>query len=177
MQYLIAALLSTLLMTNSFSATSKTVDKNTHEFKTIDEAQKNCPSADTIEFKSGTPAPGVFAKVGFVTATFSASLGGVTFMNSTIDTSCPAGTPKPEIFDSAKNAKNKKKHGDTICLLIITPILADNNKTIKDISLAEIDGSYGSMKGKSIRCNYKYTGVNDPETSKPIETVVILRSE
>jgi hypothetical protein len=176
MKYFIAAILSTALMTTGIAATKHTANSNTQQFKTIEEAGVNCPPAESIGFEPGTPAPDAFAKIGYITATFSASLNGTTFMNSTIDTSCPVGTPKPKIFDSAKKAKQLQKKGKTICLLIISPILADNSKNIKTISPAEIDGSYGSKDGKSIRCNYKYTGVDDPETSKPIETIVILRS-
>lgn len=175
MKYVIT-LLSALLMTNSFAATKHSSSNHAQEFKTIEEAQKHCPEAASIEFEPGTAAPGEFAKLGYITATFSAKMNDTTFMNSTVDTSCPVGTPKPEIFASAKEGKKLQKAGDTICLLIITPILAENNKSIKTINLTAIDGSYGSMKGKSLRCNYEYTGVTDPETSKPLSSVVILRS-
>jgi len=177
MKYVMTALFSALLMTNSFAVKTESASKNVQEFKTIEEAQKHCPEADSIAFEPGTVAPGVFAKLGYVTATFSAKMNDTTFMNSLVDSSCPVGTPKPEIFASEKEAKKIKKKGDTVCLLVITPVLAENNKTIKDIKFTAMKGSYGSVNGKAVRCNYEYTGVTDPETSNPLNSVVVLRSE
>ena len=169
MKYLMAALCSTCLIMSgpAFS--------QTHLFKTLDSAQKNCPPVDGIQFKAGQSAPGPLAAISYLTGTFSAKKSGRSFMNNLSDYSCPEGTAKPHAITSAKDANRAKKSGANLCLVIPTPILSADN-VVEHVEFFRMNGSYGSINGNSIRCNYSYSGIIDPETSKPLAGRLILRS-
>ena len=169
MKYLTAALFSTCLIVSG-SASSQT-----QQFKTLAAAQKNCPAIDIIQFKAGQPGPGPLAIIGYVTGTFSAKKNDIAFMNSLTDYSCPEGTANAHAITSAKDAERAKKSGDNICLLIPMPVVSTENM-VEHVDFFRVKGSFGSIDGDAIRCNYKYNGIIDPETSKPLQGLLVLRS-
>jgi len=170
MKYLSAALFSTCLIVSS-SASSKNI-----QFKTLASAQKNCPAADNIQFKAGLPARGPLASLSYLTGTFSAIKNEKSFMNSVSDYSCPEGTANAHAITSGKDAELAKKSGANICLVIPIPITSAKSH-VEQVDFYLKNGSYGSINGNSIHCNYKYIGKIDPDTSKPLEGLLILRSQ
>jgi hypothetical protein len=169
MKYLMPTLFSTCLLL------SGTALSQTHLLNTLDAAQKNCPAVDSIQFKAGQSTSGPLAAISYLTGTFSAKKNGKSFMNSESDYSCPAGTAKPHAITSAKDANVAKKSGANICLVFPTPMLSAD-KVVEHVDFFRVNGAYGSINGNSIRCNYKYSGIIDPETSKPLAGLLMLRS-
>jgi hypothetical protein len=170
MKYLAIALLSACLIVSG-PASSKT-----QPFTTLASAQKNCPAVDSIQFKAGLPAPGPLAIISYLTGTFSAKKNERSFMNSISDYSCPEGTANAHAITSSKDAEHAKKSGANICLVIPTPITSAEN-LVEHVEFHRINGSYGSIDRDSIRCNYMYSGKIDPETSKHLEGLIVLRSQ
>lgn len=169
MKYLPAVMFS-LCFIASAPAFSKS-----QQFETLASAQENCPAVDSIQFEAGEPAPGPLAAVSFLTGTFSAKKNDKSFTNSLSDFSCPAGTAKPHAITSAKDVEDARKSGDNVCLVIIAPIIS-SAKQVEHVEFFQGKNGYGSVDGHSTICNYKYIGKVDPETSKPLESLLVLRS-
>jgi len=147
-------------------------------FKTVQQAQKYCPSVNSIKFVPDQPALGVFHKIAYLTGTFSSNKGGVKFMNSGALGTCQVGTLNPQAYSNQEDRIQDKKSGATLCNLIIAPAVSKDNAMVQHVEFTRFKGNYGSRDKSVIHCNYKYQGGKiDPDTAKPWKGGLILTSQ
>lgn len=180
MKYKIVGLLVGLCFSiTGFTASMGTSKDQIFTFKTIQQAQKYCPSVNSIKFTPGQPALGGFRKIAYLTGTFSSNKGGVMFMMNygTLGT-CQVGTPHPTAYATQKDRIQAKKSGATLCNLITAPAVSKDNAIIKNVEFTRIKGNYGSRDKNVTHCNYKYqSGKIDPDTAKLWQGRLILTSQ
>jgi hypothetical protein len=179
MKYVIAALFAGLTFSAaSFAANNDLANSLSTAFKTMKQAEDNCPPPNHISFKPGLPAPGPLGKLSLLTATFTAKKGNLTFINNIADGICPVGTTNPRPFKSQEEHLLAEKQGATPCLVMPIPADSNSSKVLKDAEFAQnADGNYGSSENAHVHCNYKYKGIIDPDTSKPLDGFLILSSQ